>query len=50
MIVSDNLPASERMSVKHANRSDDRYSSCLDSDVSRFACWNISTVNRRGVG
>ena len=45
MIVSNNLPASERMSVKHANRSYDRYSS--DSNMSRFECWNISKVSSR---
>ena len=41
----DNLPALEGISVKRTNRSDDRYSSSLDSNVSRFRHWNVRTMN-----
>ena len=47
MIVSDSLPASGGMSGKCTNHSDDRYSSSLDSTVSRFGCWNVRTMSGR---
>ena len=40
MIVSDSLSASEGMSGKRTNHIDNRYSSSLDSNLSRFGCWN----------
>ena len=47
MIVSNSLPASGGRSRKHTNHSDDRYSSSLDSNVSRFGCWNVRTMSGR---
>ena len=31
--------------MKRTNRSDDRYSSSLDSNVSRFRHWNVRTMS-----